>query len=116
MSVTGIRFYVEGAQSGPKSKLAKFDARRAFHVFLTELRTKATECGLEWHPIALCGSRQKAYENFCSALEREPTIFPVLLIDAEEDALGSTYESGAIWSYLAKRTGDGWVRPPAATE
>ena len=116
MSATGIRFYVEGASTGAKSNAGKSDARKAFHIFLTEIRHVAVNQNLEWHSIKLCGSRQSTYENFCSSLANETEIFHVLLVDAEENAEGNSYESGKIWDYLSKHSGDGWIKPAKAEE
>ncbi|WP_395143438.1 DUF4276 family protein [Armatimonas sp.] len=116
MSVTGIRFYVEGAQTGANSKLGKQEARKAFHIFLTEIRDVASQQKLEWHSIVICGSRRKAYDTFCNSFEKDSEIFHILLVDAEEDALGDSYSTGKIWDYLFKRPGDGWLKPLGAEE
>ncbi len=116
MSLTGIRFYIEGAPTGSKSNAAKADARKAFHIFLTEIRDVASKQKLEWHSISICGSRQKAYETFCDAIKKETNTFHVLLVDAEENVSGESYESGEIWNYLSKRSGDSWKKPSEAED
>ena len=116
VSVMGIRFYVEGAQTGANSKLAKQEARKAFHVFLTEIREGASKQKIEWHRIVICGSRRNAYEAFCDAVKKEAEIFHVLLVDAEENALGDSYKSGKIWDYLLSRPADRWEKPAEAEE
>lgn len=54
-----------------------------------------------------CGGRKQAYDAFVDALEKEPEVFNVLLVDSE-DPIAITVPP---WKHLAERLGDGWSEP-----
>ena len=75
----GIRVYVEG---GGDRKDTKAEIRKAFGVFLRELRDAARQQHLQWDVIA-CGSRGSAFDAFRTGGKSHPDCFNVLLVDAE---------------------------------
>ena len=61
--------------------------------------------------VVACGSRQRAYDQFCAAIdEAETGSFIVLLVDSEAAVAASDNP----WKYLKKR--DNWTQPSAATD
>ena len=59
-----------------------------------------------------CGGRKQAYDAFVDALEKEPEVFNVLLVDSE-DPIAITVPP---WKHLAERPGDGWSEPAGTDE
>ena len=58
-----------------------------------------------------CGSRERAYDRFCTAInEGEDENFIVLLVDSEAAVAASDNP----WEHLRKR--DNWTQPSAATD
>jgi hypothetical protein len=97
--VREIRIYIEG---GGDSADTKALLRRGFNGLLRELRTAAQQQRIAWS-VVLCGSRERAFDNFLTALQTHRDAFNVLLVDAE----GSV--GGAPWEHVRQR--DGWNRP-----
>ncbi len=95
-----IKIYVEG---GSKGKLAT-ECRQGFRKFL-----KRAGLSGRLPAVVACGSRNDAYDDFCTAVKRprEDTL-PLLLVDSEE-AL-----SGTPWIHLKAR--DNWNRPEGVTD
>ena len=61
--------------------------------------------------VVACGSRQRAYDQFCAAIdEAETDSFIVLLVDSE----AAVAASDSPWEHLRKR--DNWTQPSAATD
>lgn len=61
--------------------------------------------------VIACGSRQRAYDQFCAAInEAEDDSFIVLLVDSE----AAVAASDSPWEHLRKR--DKWTQPPAAAD
>ena len=61
--------------------------------------------------VVACGSRQRAYSQFCAASDRaEPGDFIVLLVDSET----AVAASDSPWEHLKKR--DNWPQPSAAAD
>ena len=61
--------------------------------------------------VVACGSRQRAYDQFCAAVdEAEADSFIVLLVDSE----AAVAVSDSPWEHLRKR--DNWTQPSAAVD
>ena len=61
--------------------------------------------------VVACGSRQRAYDRFCTAIdEAETGSFIVLLVDSETTVVASD----SPWEHLRKR--DNWTQPSAAVD
>lgn len=61
--------------------------------------------------VVACGSRQRAYDQFCAAIdEAETDSFIVLLVDSET----AVAASDSPWEHLKKR--DNWPQPSAAAD
>ena len=61
--------------------------------------------------VVACGSRQRAYDQFCAAIdEAETDSFIVLLVDSET----AVAASDSPWKHLKKR--DNWTQPSAAAD
>ena len=61
--------------------------------------------------VVACGSRQRAYDQFCAAIdEAETDSFIVLLVDSEAAVAASDNP----WEHLRKR--DNWTQPSAAAD
>ena len=61
--------------------------------------------------VVVCGSRQRAYDQFCAAIdEAETDSFIVLLVDSET----AVAASDSPWKHLKKR--DNWIQPSAAAD
>ena len=93
-----VKLYVEG---GGDSKHLRIQCRRGFRKFIEK-------SGLSGRMprIVACGGRERAYEQFKTALE-DGAIVPMLLVDAEEPVTRSDS-----WRHLSDR--DGWGRPDGA--
>ncbi len=97
-----IKIYVEGG--GERSRL-KTECRKGFRLFFQ----KAGLSGM-MPAIVACGSRNNAYQDFCTALRSSGTgVLPLLLVDSE----GPVHTSSA-WQHLEDR--DNWERPARADE
>ena len=98
-----IKVYVEG---GGDSNQLRRQCRNGFREFFSK-------AGLEGHMprVVACGSRQRAYDQFCAAIdEAEAGSFIVLLVDSET----AVAASDSPWEHLRKR--DNWTQPSAATD
>ena len=98
-----IKVYVEG---GGDSNQLRRQCRNGFREFFSK-------AGLEGHMprVVACGSRQRAYDQFCTAInEAEAGSFIVLLVDSET----AVAASDSPWEHLRKR--DNWIQPSAATD
>ena len=100
------KIYIEGAAQD--SDAARTLCRKAFKVFFAA-------AGLEGKlPRAVpCGGRQKAYDNFATAV-KNPQLgsLPLLLVDSE-----TAMQKGAtVWEHLKDRPGDNWEKPPGAKD
>ena len=98
-----IKVYVEG---GGDSNQLRRQCRNGFREFFSK-------AGLEGHMprVVACGSRQRAYDRFCTAInEAKDDSFIVLLVDSETGvAVGDSP-----WEHLRKR--DNWTQPSAAAD
>lgn len=98
-----IKVYVEG---GGDSNQSRRQCRNGFREFFDK-------AGLEGHMprVVACGSRQRAYDQFCAAInEAETGSFIVLLVDSET----AVAASDSPWEHLRKR--DNWTQPRAAAD
>lgn len=95
----GLRVYIEGGGDRRRQKAA---LRMGFQKFLSLLRNAARARRIGWDVI-LCGGRQAAFEDYCTALRTHPDSINILLVDAEASVVT------APWHHLRAR--DGWVDP-----
>jgi hypothetical protein len=102
-----IVVYIEGGVS----KTADIEFRAAFRTFFKEIDSKASEKGIGFRVI-LEGTRRKAYEKFCEAIDRQDDTYPVLLVDSE----AAVAEFGTCWKHLKERVGDEWDQPAKAED
>ncbi len=99
--MVSIKIYAEG---GGDRKDLKTRCRQGFSQFFEKAGLKG-----RMPSVVACGSRQKTYDNFCTALERAGLDeLPMLLVDSEEAI------SESPWKHLQSR--DGWVRPDEAQD
>ena len=95
--------YVEGG--GDRNPSLASECRRAF----SKLFEKA---GVQHKPrVIVCGGRKSAYDQFLHAHE-VGEVEAWLLVDSEEPVTAS----GSPWDHVKTRKGDGWDRPPGATD
>ena len=92
----GIRIYCEGGGDGRASREM---LTKGFREFLKELVTSARAHKIHFDVFA-CGSRRDAYEKFKTSLQTYQDSFNILLVDAEEPVIQSS------WNHLKKR--DSW--------
>ena len=100
--MVSVRIYVEG---GGDSAAQKAEFRQG----LTNFWEKAGLKGKKPKTI-VCGGRNSAFDNFCTALRTHPDDVSLLLVDSE-DPFPSTV---CKWDFLEKR--DGWTKPDQADE
>lgn len=104
-----VKLYVEG---GGDTNALRTACREGFTTFLTQ-------AGLRKRPrVVACGSRQNAFESYCTAIANGEDA--VLLIDSEA-AVDVVCEQGPPaswrpWQHLKQRPGDGWDKPMAAAD
>lgn len=95
-----MKGYVEGGNRG----LLATKCRQGFSEFFKN-------AGLAGHmpSVVSCGSRDEAFNRFCTALNKSKSgTIPILLVDSEDPVL----TSGTSWEHLRSR--DGWKRPDDA--
>lgn len=98
-----IRVYVEG---GGDSELLKRQCRAGFREFFKKAGLKGC-----MPKVIPCGSREKTYDRFCTAIKAaKDDSFIVLLVDSE--AVVAVGDSP--WEHLKKS--DKWTQPPAAAD
>ena len=98
-----VKIYVEGGAPGGLDR----ECRRGFRLFLER-------AGLEGSMprIIACGSRDTAYDRFCTAQEQARAHeFIVLLVDSEESVGGNI----GSWAFL-KRRDDNWDKPDGTSD
>ncbi len=96
------KLFVEG---GGDNDALRTECRRAF----TKLMERAGLSGRKPRVVA-CGGRQRAYDQFCVALDHSQAgDLALLLVDAEAPVV-----SASPWEHVRSRPGDGWKRPPLA--
>jgi hypothetical protein len=96
------KIYVEG---GGNQKRTITACRAAFHKYFEKIVPAGRQ-----PRIVVCGSRQKAYEDFVKGVSDPKYDRVLLLVDAEEHV--ATGDNG--WEHLQKR--DSWAKPNGAEE
>ncbi len=105
-----VKLFVEG---GGKHHDLRTECRRGFSEFLKK-------AGLvENMPrIVACGSRQEAYDSFCTALSQGTQA--LLLVDSEapvgDDCMAGSPEEWKPWQHLRSRSGDCWEKTAQAND
>ena len=95
--------YVEG---GGNSKALRIECRMGFRKFFGKAGLKG-----RMPKISACGSRQKAYKDFCHRLDKAGSReFVALLVDSE----GPVAAGSGPWAHLKGR--DRWDKPERATD
>jgi hypothetical protein len=103
--LVAIKVYVEGGGDG---HALRTDCRRGF-------RTLFEKAGLAGRMprVVACGSRNEAFNDFCTALHRVgPGEFVCLLVDSEDPVVDGT----SPWAFLNARPADRWEMPAAASD
>ncbi|MBF0189742.1 MAG: DUF4276 family protein [Magnetococcales bacterium] len=102
-----VSLYVEGGgEIGQQNKYLAIEMRRAFKRFLTNSGIPDNQFN-----VVRCGSRDQAYQKFCSAIQDSgSTHFPLLLVDSEEAVPAKTNP----WDHLKQR--DKWDKPTGAED
>jgi hypothetical protein len=105
-----VKLYVEG---GGDSTALKTACRAGFSEFLSKAGLKG-----KMPRIVACGSRQNAYDSFCTAINIGENA--LLLVDSEASVstdcqLGDA-ESWKPWQHLKNRQGDRWDKPDNAED
>ncbi len=103
-----IAIYIEGGGDTPQT-LAPF--RKGMSAFLNPIVNELRKKRIKWRVIA-CGGRKAAYDAFVDALENEPEVHNVLLIDSEDPVAIAV----SPWVHLRNRQGDGWAQPAGAND
>ena len=101
--MVSVKVYVEG---GGDSNQLRRQCRNGFREFFIK-------AGLEGRMprVVACGSRQRAYDQFCASInDAEAGSFIVLLVDSE----AAVAASDSPWEYLKKR--DKWTQPSVAED
>ena len=104
-----MKLYVEG---GGDSTVIKTAFRACFSEFLSKAGLKG-----KMPRIVACGSRQNAYDSFCTAINSGERA--LLLVDSEapvsaECQQGEDPKSWNPWQHLKDRQGDQWNKPDGA--
>lgn len=99
-----IKIYIEG---GGQTKGLKTKCREGFSAFFKK-------AGLPKMPtVRACGSRNQAYDDFCTAVKiAEADTLPLLLVDSE--AIVANGNTDAPWCHL--KTRDNWDKPNGADD
>jgi hypothetical protein len=103
--VTDVAIYLEG---GGPTAATRTPFRQGMSGFLKPLVELARARKIRWR-IVPCGSRNEAFDDFLDALDKEPEVFNVLLVDSE--ALPAT---DLPWDHLKSR--DNWNKPASAVD
>ena len=106
--ISRIAIYVEGGGDTAPT-LEPF--RRGMSAFLKPVADEARKRQIKWDVIP-CGSRKAAFDAFVDAMENEPEIYNILLVDSEEPISITT----SPWTHLQNRPGDGWKKPLAVDD
>lgn len=105
-----VKLYVEG---GGDSNTLKTACRAGFSEFLSKAGLKG-----KMPRIVACGTRQNAYESFCTAINSGEEA--LLLVDSESFVAASYQqeepEKWKPWGHLQNRQGDQWDKPANASE
>ncbi len=96
-----VRIYVEG---GGEQQLTLTNCRAGFSRFVAKVVKKG-----RMPRIIASGSRNAAFDDFCTAIKLHPKETIVLLVDSEDEV-----SETECWKHLKSR--DGWDAPASATE
>jgi hypothetical protein len=107
--VKSIAIYVEGGGDTAQT-LNPF--RQGMSDFLKPVVNAVRKDRIQWRVIP-CGSRKQAYDAFVDALNKEPDVFNVLLVDSEDLVAANTVSP---WDHLKNREGDKWDKPEGADD
>lgn len=104
-----VKLYVEG---GGETAALKTACREGFTTFITK-------AGLTRRPrVVACGSRQDAYDSFCTAIANGQRAF--LLVDSEAPVATQSQQGDPAawnpWLHLKHRPGDNWDQPPGSAD
>ena len=105
--INSIAIYIEGGGNTPQT-LTPF--RRGMSAFLKPVVDVVRQKRIRWRVIP-CGGRRQAYDAFVDAIENEPDVFNVLLVDSEESV-----SDASPWTHLQNREGDQWTQPSAVDD
>lgn len=94
-----VVIYLEG---GGDIRETQAQLRQGMDAFLRSLRQLADSKGWRWRLVAL-GGREQAFRRWSRAVEREPALLHVLLVDSEEEVTRPPCE------HLRRRQKDAWV-------
>ena len=98
-----VKIYVEG---GGDSNALRRECRRGFSEFFRKSGLEGRMPG-----IVACGSRENAFDDFRTAIQRtDGSLFVILLVDSEEGVV----PSDGPWEHVLKQ--DGWTRPDPAAD
>ncbi len=98
-----VTIYVEGGAPGA----LKASCRQGFKKFFEKSGLKG-----KMPSVVACGSRNDAYNDFCTALARaKNTDFVVLLVDSEAPV---TVNQNQVWQHVREK--DKWQQPDAAKQ
>ncbi len=100
--MVGIRVYVEG---GGDNHPTITKCRYGFSEFLRKVMPPMT-----MPRIIACGGRKQAFDRFCTAIDKYPDNFCLLIVDSE----GPVTDGEAPWTFL--RRNDQWAAPDDATD
>jgi len=100
-----VKIYVEGG--GDASRL-KSSCRRGFTKFFKRAGFQG-----KMPRIIACGSRNSAFDDFCTSLRNSAADeYPLLLVDSEAPVESSNHDKP--WAHLHAR--DNWQKPQGATD
>jgi hypothetical protein len=105
---SSIAIYIEGGGDTAQT-LTPF--RAGMSAFLKPVVDVVRTKRIKWRVIP-CGGRKAAYDAFVDALENEPEVFNVLLVDSEDPVAIATPP----WAHLKQRKGDAWNQPAGADD
>ncbi|RIK67121.1 MAG: hypothetical protein DCC65_07835 [Planctomycetota bacterium] len=103
-----IAIYIEGGGDTAET-LGPF--RAGMSAFLKLIVDEVRKRKIRWRVIA-CGGRTQAYDAFLDAMEKEPDVHNVLLVDSE-DVIASNAKP---WDHVKNREGDKWNKPAGADD
>ncbi len=101
--IRSIAIYIEGG--GDTAQTLK-PFRTGMSAFLKPVVDIVRQKRIRWRVIP-CGGRKEAYDAFVDAVENEPDVFNVLLVDSEDQVAADA----SLWTHLQNRQGDRWMRP-----
>jgi len=99
-----VQLFVEGGSKGPLST----KCRAGFTAFL-----KRAGFVDQMPKIWSCGSRDDAYNDFCTAIKNGEQA--ILLVDSEAP-VSTPADRANPWLHVGNRQGDGWEKPNGVTD